>query len=158
MIKFQSFQLDRKKIQSAFDKVQSFSIFTFSENESIEEALTKFTTLTNIKVSKKIQSLIKDSENSVFFFTAKDDKVVFVKKVGKRGKLFADTFRREASLLFRYIKSMKLENTLILPVELSDEEIIKNFNNHEYYVQTYLEGFKLLVIINAMNIYLKRII
>lgn len=143
MIKFQSFQLDRKKIQSAFDKVQSFSIFTFSENESIEEALTKFTTLTNIKVSKKIQSLIKDSENNVFFFTTKDDKVVFVKKVGKRGKLFADTFRREASLLFRYIKSMKLENTLILPVELSDEEIIKNFNNHEYYVQTYLEGFKL---------------
>ncbi len=65
------------------------------------------------------------------------------KKFVKEKKLHPDTFRRSSTTLLKKLKSLKIKETLIFPTDLSDEEIIQNFNSHEYYIQTYLEGFKL---------------
>ncbi|MCX8057134.1 MAG: leucyl aminopeptidase [Ignavibacteria bacterium] len=143
MIQFELFQQKRKRLESKFSNVESFSLFTFSEKESIEETLTKFSTLTNEKISKKIQSIISNGNNNIYHFTLSNDKIVFIYKVGERKKLHSDTFRRAATNLIREINKLKIGNTLILPVELSDEEINCYFKTHEYYLQTYLEGFKL---------------
>lgn len=143
MIKFELLETKSKKISSWFGQIESFSLFSFSEKESINETLTKFSTLTNEKLPKRIQSILESSNESLIYFTLKDGRTVFFQKVGERKKLHPDTFRRAATSLLKKIKSLKIKETLVLPTDLSDEEISQNFNNHEYYLQTYLEGLKL---------------
>lgn len=143
MIKFELLESKGKKKLTRFDQIESFSIFSFSEKESVEETLTKFSTLTNQKIPKRIHNLIEALDQNFFHFTLNDGRFVFFQKVGERKKLHSDTFRRASATLINKIQSLKLNETLILPVELSDEEIIQHFNSHEYYIQSYLEGTKL---------------
>ena len=143
MIKFETLSTRGKKLFSHFESVESFSLFSFSEKESIEEVLTKFSTLTNEKLPKKLQSLIESTEENLIQFNLKDGRLVFLSKVGERKKLHSDSFRRSASTLVKKLSSLKVGQTLIIPADLSDEEITLNFKTHEYYIQTYLEGFKL---------------
>lgn len=143
MIKFELLETKGKKLLSKFDEVESFSLFTFSEKESIDESLTKFSTLIKEKLPKKIQTLIETTDENLIHFTLKDGRSVLVQKVCERKKLHPDTFRRSSTTLLKKLKSLKIKETLIFPTDLSDEEIIQNFNSHEYYIQTYLEGFKL---------------
>lgn len=143
MIKFETLSAKGKKLFSRFETVESFSLFTFSEKESTEEALTKFSTLTNQKLPKKILSMIENTEENLIQFNLNDGRFVFVQKVCERKKLHPDTFRRASSTLIKKLTSLKLNETLILPADLSDEEITQNFKTHEYYIQTYLEGIKL---------------
>lgn len=143
MVKFETLTTRGKKLLSHFESVESFSLFSFSEKESLEEVLTKFSTLTNEKLPKKLQSLIESTEENLIQFNLKDGRLVLLNKVGERKKLHSDSFRRAASTLVRKLTSLKVAETLIIPVDLSDEEITMNFKTHEYYIQTYLEGFKL---------------
>ncbi len=55
MIKFELLETKGKKLLSKFDEVESFSLFTFSEKESIDESLTKFSTLIKEKFPKKFK-------------------------------------------------------------------------------------------------------
>lgn len=143
MVKFETLTTRGKKLLSHFESVESFSLFSFSEKESLEEVLTKFSTLTNEKLPKKLQSLIESTEENLIQFNLKDGRLVLLNKVGERKKLHSDSFRRAASTLVRKLTSLKVAETLIIPADLSDEEITLNFKTHEYYIQTYLEGFKL---------------
>ncbi len=143
MIKFELIETKNKKISSKFEQIESFSLFSFSEKESIEETLAKFSTLTNEKLPKRIQSILESTDDKLFHFTLRDGRVVLLQKVGERKKLHPDTFRRNSSTLLKKLKTLKIKETIIIPSDLSDEEIIQNFNNHEYYIQTYLEGLKL---------------
>lgn len=143
MIKFNFVQPRGKSFLSGLAEVDSYSLFTFSEKESIEETLTKFSTITNEKIAKRIQSIIFSTNENVTYFTLKDGKIVFIVKVDNRKKLNSDTFRRASYSLTQKLKSLKLRSTVIFPIELSDEEISTYFKNHEFYIQTYLEGLKL---------------
>jgi|YNPMSStandDraft_1061717.scaffolds.fasta_scaffold20478_2 leucyl aminopeptidase len=143
MIKFETLSMRGKKLFSRFESVESFSLFSFSERESIDEVLAKFSTLTNEKLPKKIQSIIESTEENLIQFNLKDGRFVFLNKVGERKKIHSDSFRRTASNLAKKLFSLKIGETLIIPTDLSDEEITQNFKTHEYYLQTYLEGFKL---------------
>lgn len=143
MIKFELLETKGKKLSPKFEQVESFSLFSFSEKESIEETLTKFSTLTNQKLPKKIQSVLESTNENLLNFSLNDGRFVFIQKVGERKKLHPDTFRRTSAVLIKKVNSLKIRETLIIPTDLSDEEIIQNFNTHEYYLQTYLEGLKL---------------
>ncbi len=143
MIKFELVYDKSKKSFPQFNSSSSFTIYSFSEKESVAEALTKFSTLIKEKLPKKIETLIETTDENLFHFTLKDGRIVFLLKVGERKKLHPDTFRRASSILIKKVKSLKIDDTLIFPVELSDEEITQNFMSHEYYIQSYLEGMKL---------------
>ncbi|MCR4417819.1 MAG: leucyl aminopeptidase [Ignavibacteria bacterium] len=143
MIKFETLSTKGKKLFSRFEIIESFLLFSFSEKESIEETLTKFSTLANEKLPKKLQSIIESTDENPFQFNLKDGRLVILQKVGERKKLNPDTFRRAAASLAKKLSSLKITDTLVIPVDLSDEEITQNFKTHDYYIQSYLEGFKL---------------
>lgn len=143
MIQFELLETKGKKVFSKFDKTESFALFTFSEKESVLETFTKFSTLTNIKIPKHVNKILENNDENLFHFTTPDGRIVFVNKVGKRKKLHSDTFRRSTAILMKNIKAIKIESTVIVPVDLSDEEINALFKTHEYYLQTYFEGLML---------------
>lgn len=143
MIKFETLSLKNKKLFSRFEEIESFSLFSFSEKESVEETLTKFATLTNIKIPKKLQTLLENVDENLIQFNLTDGRLVFLQRVGERKKLEPDTFRRAVASLTKKLISLKVKDTLFIPSDLSDEEVMLNFKTHEYYVQSYLEGVKL---------------
>lgn len=133
----------KSKFESTFDKVQSISIFTFSDKDSIKESLAYLSQLFKINLSKSVYEFVIDSRENTIMFNLQDGRPVFIQKVGEKKSLNPDTFRRAASILMKKLNSLKLKENMFIPIRLSDEEIVAHYRTHEYYLQTYLEGFSL---------------
>ncbi len=133
----------KSKKTSLFNEVKSVSIYTFSDKNLVRETLDFLSKLLGQKFPISLTEHIENSLDHTVMFNLQDGRFIFVQKVGERKNLHADTFRRFSSVLMKRFNSLKIKENLFIPAQLSNEEVVTYFKNHEYYLQTYLEGFSL---------------
>ncbi|MBM4176347.1 MAG: leucyl aminopeptidase [Ignavibacteria bacterium] len=122
---------------------ESFLFFSFSDEKEVLSTFKSIEKLLEISVPDRIKKSVSKNSESQNSFYLDDGSLVFIQKCEKKAKFNSDTLRRASASAVKKLISMKLKN-VIVSVSVFDEDSVKlNFTNHEYMLQSVLEGLSL---------------
>ncbi len=124
-------------------ETDAYLFFTFSDKSEIKKSLRNAEEILKEKFPKKFHdSVMANSENQNLSFL-KDGRLLFFQKCDKLERLNPDIFRRASASAVKKLISMKLNRVTLVISTIEKESLQKNFDSHEYYLQTFLEGLAL---------------
>ncbi len=137
MLKFSTIKSIPKKFY------ESFLFFSFSDEKEVLKTFKTIEKQLEINIPERIKKSISKNSESQNSFYLDDGSLVFIQKCEKKAKLNSDTLRRASASAVKKLISMNLKDVIVSVPILDEESIQPYFTNHEYLLQSVLEGLSL---------------